>query len=351
MPRGNENGSVEMNFTQERGKLRVEDALGVGKNEVAHVSPLFCPFHRLMTAYLIAESGHGVPLTADAIVVGSDPTVQVPMRPETRLAPRHFELRPAFHGGHEVVSLADGDPVQVNGTPVHRGFLRDGDLLTAGRTILQYRLIAGEPALPQMPRSSASRVPHVPHVPHAPEETSAGERLAAADEVENVSRKRRIEELMHASQLRTLQHLQSLRSEQRLFLALGGVLVAIAIGAALWCQAAWWAWYVQIAAALPIGLLAGWFVRKAGRGVTLLYRAFGALVGFGAVFIGFAAHASLQFGWQTDVWIAEWRDRLPSLAVLPMLAAALAGWRSALRRLTDDEASALHAAAEAQRQV
>ncbi|MFM2143726.1 MAG: Inner rane component of cytoplasmic domain [Verrucomicrobiota bacterium] len=304
-----------------------------------------------MTAYLIAESGHGVPLTADAIVVGSDPTVQVPMRPETRLAPRHFELRPAFHGGHEVVSLADGDPVQVNGTPVHRGFLRDGDLLTAGRTILQYRLIAGDPALPQMPPSSRKGVPHVPHVPHAPEETSAGERLAAADEVENVSRKRRMEELMHDSQLRTLRHLQSLRGEQRLFFALGGVLMAIALGAALWCQAAWWAWYVQIAAALPIGLLAGWIVRKAGRGVTALYRALGALAGFSAVLIGFAAHASLQFGWQVDVWLAEWRERLPSLALLPMIAAAVAGWRSALRTLTDDEASALHAAAEAQRQV
>ena len=299
-----------------------------------------------MTAYLIAESGHGVPLTADAIVVGSDPTVQVPMRPETRLAPRHFELRPAFHGGHEVVSLADGDPVQVNGTPVHRGFLRDGDLLTAGRTILQYRLIAGDPGLPQMPPSSRKGVPHVPHVPHAPEETSAGERLAAADEVENVSRKRRMEELMHDSQLRTLRHLQSLRGEQRLFFALGGVLIAVAMGAALWCQAAWWAWYVQIAAALPIGLLAGWIVRKAGRGVTALYRALGALAGFSAVLIGFAAHASLQFGWQVDVWLAEWRERLPSLALLPMIAAAVAGWRSALRTLTDEEASALHAVAE-----
>jgi hypothetical protein len=44
MPRGNENGAVEMNFAAERGKLRVEAALGVGKSEVAHISPLFVPF-------------------------------------------------------------------------------------------------------------------------------------------------------------------------------------------------------------------------------------------------------------------------------------------------------------------
>ena len=44
MPRGNENGGVEMNFAAERGKLRVEHALGVGKSEVAHISPLFVPF-------------------------------------------------------------------------------------------------------------------------------------------------------------------------------------------------------------------------------------------------------------------------------------------------------------------
>jgi len=115
-----------------------------------------------MPAFLVAETGHSMPLPADAVVVGSDPQAHVPIRADLGLAPHHYELRPIPGQGHQVVSLRSQCPVMVNDQPVPSAVLMDGDVITAGGLRLMYHHPSSPPPwrchapAPAFPASSPS---------------------------------------------------------------------------------------------------------------------------------------------------------------------------------------------------
>ena len=83
-----------------------------------------------MSALLLAQTGHSLPLPPDPVVVGSDPSAQVPVRADLGIAARHYQIQPdPAQNGHWVVSLLPEHPVLVNGQPVPHALLRDGDVI------------------------------------------------------------------------------------------------------------------------------------------------------------------------------------------------------------------------------
>lgn len=106
-----------------------------------------------MAYFLVASSGHAALLAARMTFVGSDPQVEIPIRADLGLAPRHFVIVEQSMG-HCVQSLAQGVPVTVNGMPVQFQELRVGDWIQAGQVALCYQSdtpVSTEPAPPPTP--------------------------------------------------------------------------------------------------------------------------------------------------------------------------------------------------------
>ncbi len=90
-----------------------------------------------MSRFLIASTGHSLPLSGGLTTVGIDPACTVPVRADLGLHPRHFDIAPSV-GGWQLIA-APNAPVFLNGEPVHAQMLRDGDHIQAGRLALTYR--------------------------------------------------------------------------------------------------------------------------------------------------------------------------------------------------------------------
>jgi hypothetical protein len=67
---------------------------------------------------------------------GSSPKCQITLIKDPGVAPFHFRIDE--QGPKRSVTAYDGAPTQINGTPVSQHCLRDGDLIQAGGTTLQY---------------------------------------------------------------------------------------------------------------------------------------------------------------------------------------------------------------------
>lgn len=90
-----------------------------------------------MSRSLIAPTGHSMPLSGGETCVGSDPSVQIPIRAEMGLMPRHFVIAELEGGWH--LGAYEGAAVWVNGQPVRVTALHDGDRIVAGQLELIYR--------------------------------------------------------------------------------------------------------------------------------------------------------------------------------------------------------------------
>jgi hypothetical protein len=98
------------------------------------------------------------------VVVGSDPSAQVPVRADLGIAARHYQIQPdPAQNGHWVVSLLPEHPVLVNGQPVPHALLRDGDVITAGELHLMYRAAVAE--APVMAATMPMAMPAMPSMP------------------------------------------------------------------------------------------------------------------------------------------------------------------------------------------
>jgi hypothetical protein len=90
-----------------------------------------------MSRFLVATTGHSVPLPGGETYVGTDPAVQIPVRGDMGLMPRHFVIAPAAGGWH--LAAFDGAMVLVNGLQVSQTEIHDGDQIVAGQLALTYR--------------------------------------------------------------------------------------------------------------------------------------------------------------------------------------------------------------------
>ena len=118
-----------------------------------------------------------MPLSGGETCVGSDPSVQIPVRADFGLMPRHFAVAPQNGGWY--LGAYEGAAVWVNGQPVTMTELNDGDRIVAGQLELVYRdeqVAAAVPVLsPQMRTITsmpAAGQGHVPLMPSA--STTAG---------------------------------------------------------------------------------------------------------------------------------------------------------------------------------
>ncbi len=78
-----------------------------------------------------------MPLLGGETCVGSDPSVQIPVRADMGLLPRHFAIAQLEGGWH--LGAYEGAAVWVNGQPVRVTALHDGDRIVAGQLELTYR--------------------------------------------------------------------------------------------------------------------------------------------------------------------------------------------------------------------
>lgn len=90
-----------------------------------------------MSRFLVAATGHSVPLSGGETYVGTDPAVQIPVRADMGLLPRHFVIAPAERGWQ--LAAFDGAMVLVNGLQVNHTEIHDGDQIVAGQLALTYR--------------------------------------------------------------------------------------------------------------------------------------------------------------------------------------------------------------------
>ncbi|WP_395753231.1 hypothetical protein [Prosthecobacter sp.] len=90
-----------------------------------------------MSRYLVATTGHSVPLLGGETYVGTDPGVQIPVRGEMGLLPRHFVIAPRERGWK--LEAFEGATVLVNGREVRQMEIHDGDQIVAGQLTLTYR--------------------------------------------------------------------------------------------------------------------------------------------------------------------------------------------------------------------
>lgn len=118
-----------------------------------------------MSRFLIAPTGHTMPLSGGEICVGSDPSVQIPVRADFGLLPRHFAV--AEQNGGWYLGAYEGAVVWVNGLPVTMTELHDGDRIVAGQLELTYRdeqTAANAQALPPVMQTIIT----TPAAAHAP---------------------------------------------------------------------------------------------------------------------------------------------------------------------------------------
>ena len=285
-----------------------------------------------MPAFLVAETGHSMPLPADAVVVGSDPQAHVPIRADLGLAPHHYELRPMPGQGHQVVSLRAQFPVMVNDQPVPSAMLMDGDVITAGGLRLMYRnealaappapVACNPPPLPTM--SMPPPLPARPMVEISPPQLAAtmalpriGSRVpgqvALPDNDEDMTgyseaakQKKRAEKLMQESLDRTQQRMEELKSEQNFNLAIVAALVALAVGCFGYMYLYRLTWKLWLPATAALGFGVGWIIRLGGKGID---RRFGVL----AALTGILCIAAANFV-NYDLRMAEYRTSEDELA-------------------------------------
>lgn len=258
-----------------------------------------------MPAFLVAETGHSMPLPADAVVVGSDPQAHVPIRADLGLAPHHYELRPMPGQGHQVVSLRAQFPVMVNGQPVPSAMLMDGDVITAGGLRLRYRneamtaqptpVAPSPPPLPVM--TMPPPLPARPLGEISPPQLAATmalprigsrvpEQLALPDDEEDMAgyseaakQKKRSEKLMQESLDRTQQRMAELKSEQNFNLAIVAALVALAVGCFGYMYLYRLTWKLWLPATAALGFGIGWIIRLGGKGIDRRFGVLAALTG------------------------------------------------------------------------
>ncbi len=255
-----------------------------------------------MSAFLVAETGHSMPLAADAVVVGSDPQAHVPIRADLGLAPHHYELRPMPGRGHQVVSLRAEFPVFVNEQPVPSAMLMDGDVITAGGLRLVYR----NEALAAPPAPVASSPPPLPAMtmqPPLPVGAISPPQLAATmalprtgcrlpgrlevpDDDEDMNgyseaakQKKRAEKLMRDSLNRTQRRMQELKTEQNFQLAIVAALVALAVGCFGYMYLYRLTWKLWLPATAALGFGVGWIIRMGGKGIDRRFGVLAALTG------------------------------------------------------------------------
>ncbi|MBK8041136.1 MAG: hypothetical protein IPK22_28975 [Verrucomicrobiaceae bacterium] len=285
-----------------------------------------------MPAFLVAETGHSMPLPADAVVVGSDPQAHVPIRADLGLAPHHYELRPMPGQGHQVVSLRAQFPVMVNDQPVPSAMLMDGDVITAGGLRLMYRnealaappapVASSPPPLPTM--SMPPPLPARPMGEISPPQLAAtmalpriGSRvpgqLALPENDEDMTgyseaakQKKRAEKLMQESLDRTQQRMAELKSEQNFNLAIVAALVALAVGCFGYMYLYRLTWKLWLPATAALGFGVGWIIRLGGKGID---RRFGVL----AAITGILCIAAANFV-NYDLRMAEYRTSEEELA-------------------------------------
>lgn len=78
-----------------------------------------------------------MPLSGGETYVGTDPAVQIPVRGDMGLMPRHFVIAPRA-GGWQLAAF-EGAMVLVNGLQVRHAEIHDGDQIVAGQLALTYR--------------------------------------------------------------------------------------------------------------------------------------------------------------------------------------------------------------------
>ena len=221
-----------------------------------------------MPAQLIAETGHAVELTAPEVVIGSGPTVDIPISLALGLAPRHFAISQSAQGAR-ILALAPGIPLMVNGTPVESAPLRDGDCIMAAGLRIVYRAPAEE-TTPAPPRSEP-RALFPAHIPHCPNEASLeiappvvetpALAIAAKEDAQ-----RSAEMLISACAERSLQNSQGPNDESDFNLAFVTALIAT-VPACLACiYASRWNVMLAVPALLLVSLGVGYLVRLAGKG-------------------------------------------------------------------------------------
>jgi hypothetical protein len=255
-----------------------------------------------MPAFLVAETGHSMPLPADAVVVGSDPQAHVPIRADLGLAPHHYELRPMPGQGHQVVSLRSQCPVMVNDQPVPSAMLMDGDVITAGGLRLMYRneALKAQPApVPTAPPPLPvmSMPPPLPVGAISPPQLAAtmalprtGYRipgqLALPDNDEDMTgyseaakQKKRAEKLMQESLDRTRQRMEDLKSEQNFKLAIVAAVVALVVGCFGYMYLYRLTWKLWLPATAALGFGVGWIIRLGGKGIDRRFGVLAALTG------------------------------------------------------------------------
>lgn len=109
-----------------------------------------------MSRALVALTGHSMPLSGGEICVGTDPSVQIPVRADLGLLPRHFAI--AQREGGWYLGAYEGAAVWVNGLPVSVTELHDGDQIVAGQLELTYR--DEEVSSPSKTAQSSTISPH-----------------------------------------------------------------------------------------------------------------------------------------------------------------------------------------------
>ena len=250
-----------------------------------------------MSAFLLAQTGHSLPLPPDPVVVGSDPSAQVPVRADLGIAARHYQIQPdPGQNGHWVVSLLPEQPVQVNGQPVPHAFLRDGDVITAGALHLMYRAAVVE--APVMAATMPMAMPAMPppqETPAPPPEMDAprsGYRIPGApatgtvleENLEHLSESARQkilrERMMKESMSRTQQQLDALKVEQNFGRACLGALLVIVVGSFLYLRLDHMSIKLWLPGTALLGQFLGWIIRRKGKGQE---RRFGLLAGVTAM--------------------------------------------------------------------
>jgi hypothetical protein len=255
-----------------------------------------------MSAFLVAETGHSMPLPADAVVVGSDPQAHVPIRADLGLAPHHYELRPMPGRGHQVVSLRPEFPVLMNDQPVPSAMLMDGDVITAGGLRLMYRneAMTAQPtpvACSPPPLPAMTMPPPLPAGAISPPQLAAtmalprtGCRIPGQLEVpdddedmtgysEAAKQKKKAEKLMRDSLDRTQRRMQELKSEQNFNLAIVAALVALAMGCFGYMYLYRLTWKLWLPATAALGFGVGWIIRMGGKGIDRRFGVLAALTG------------------------------------------------------------------------
>lgn len=239
-----------------------------------------------MPSYLLAETGHAAELAERTIVVGSEAGVDIPIRADLGVAPRHYEITP-WGGTFQVRSLDLQWPLWVNEAQVQVAVLKDGDVITAGALRLAYRYVEPSPAAVAMPapppmQSIDSSTNHAAYsdqeTPSEEDAPTIGARLPGrmalpddADEMEGFSestkQRRRAEKLMSQSLQRTQKRMNELKEEQNYNRAFQVAIVAVILGcvAFLYASGLGWKFYVPVLGGIGYGI--GWLVRISGKGI------------------------------------------------------------------------------------